>query len=160
VPPLVPNQMLETLLLDAVARQRLGDVDGAAASVEQALQVGEPEGYRQVFWTLGEEVNTLLLRQRERGTAHPRFLAELLDRPTAPAAPARSPLPVGLAALLTDRERAVLGLLDSDLSTRQIADELYVSVSVLRSDVRDIYRKLNASHRGDAVRRARHHGLL
>jgi LuxR family transcriptional regulator, maltose regulon positive regulatory protein len=160
VPPLVPNQMLETLLLDAVARQRLGDVDGAAASVEQALQVGEPEGYRQVFWTLGEEVNTLLLRQRERGTAHPRFLAELLDRPTAPAAPARSPLPVGLAAPLTDRERAVLGLLDSDLSTRQIADELYVSVSVLRSDVRDIYRKLNASHRGDAVRRARHHGLL
>jgi LuxR family transcriptional regulator, maltose regulon positive regulatory protein len=146
--------------LDAVARQRLGDVDGAAASVEQALQVGEPEGYRQVFWTLGEEVNTLLLRQRERGTAYPQFLAELLDRPTPSAAPASSPDLVGLVAPLTDREQAVLGLLDSDLSSAQIADQLYVSVSVLRSDVRGIYRKLNASHRVDAVRRARHLRLL
>ena len=49
VPSLVAYQRLETLLLDAVARQRLGDVDGAATSVEQALQVAEPEGYRQVF---------------------------------------------------------------------------------------------------------------
>ena len=71
VPSLVAYQRLETLLLDAVARQRLGDLDGAATSVEQALQVAEPEGYRQVFWNLGEEVHALLLRQRERGTAHP-----------------------------------------------------------------------------------------
>jgi LuxR family transcriptional regulator, maltose regulon positive regulatory protein len=145
--------------LDAVARQRLGDVDGAAASVEQALQVGGPEGYRQVFWTLGEEVTSLLLRQRERGTAHLQFLAELLDRPSVSAAPSFSPRPVGLAAPLSDREQAVLGLLDSNLSTRQIADELYVSVSVLRSHVRGIYRKLNASG-VDAVRRARRLRLL
>jgi LuxR family transcriptional regulator, maltose regulon positive regulatory protein len=67
---------------------------------------------------------------------------------------------VALAAPLTDREPAVLGFLDSDLSTRQIADELYVSVSTVRSQVRGIYRKLNASRRGDAVRRARRLKLL
>jgi LuxR family maltose regulon positive regulatory protein len=158
--PLVAYQRLETLLLDAVARQRLGDLDAAATSVEHALQVAEPQGYRQVFWNLGEEVHALLLRQRQRGTAHPQLLTELLDRPTLSAAPSALPPPMALAAPLTDREQAVLGFLDSDLSTRQIADELYVSVNTVRTQVRSIYRKLNASRRGDAVRRARDLRLL
>src|SRR5215213_363119 len=52
VPPLGVYQRLETLLLDAVARQPLGDLDRAATSLEHALGVAEPEGYRQVFWNL------------------------------------------------------------------------------------------------------------
>jgi LuxR family maltose regulon positive regulatory protein len=159
-PSLVAYQRLEVLLLDAVARQRLGDLNEAATLVERALQVAEPEGYRQVFWNLGEEVQALLLRQQDRGSAHPQLLTELLDRPDVSAAPSALPPPVALVAPLTDRERVVLGFLDSDLSTRQIADALYVSVNTVRSQVRSIYRKLDASHRGDAVRRARHLKLL
>jgi LuxR family transcriptional regulator, maltose regulon positive regulatory protein len=159
-PPLVAYQRLETLLLDAVAHQRLGDLDAAATSLEHALGVAKPEGYRQVFWNLGEDVHALLLRQQERGTSHPQLLAELLDRPAFSGAPSALPAPVALAAPLTDREQVVLGFLDSDLNTRQIADELYVSVNTVRSQVRSIYRKLNASRRGDAVRRARHLRLL
>jgi LuxR family maltose regulon positive regulatory protein len=67
---------------------------------------------------------------------------------------------VALATPLTDQEQAVLGFLDSDLTTRQIANELYVSVDTVRSQVRSIYRKLDASRRNDAVRRARHLRLL
>jgi LuxR family maltose regulon positive regulatory protein len=160
VPSLVAYQRLETLLLDAVARRRLGDVDGAATSIEQALQVAEPERYRQVFWNLGEEVHALLLRQQERGTAHPQLLTELLDRPSLSDAPSAVPPPVALVTPLTDREQAVLGFLDSDLTTRQIANELYVSVDTVRSQMRSIYRKLDASRRNDAVRRARHLRLL
>jgi LuxR family maltose regulon positive regulatory protein len=159
-PPLMAYQRLETLLLDAVAHQRLGDLNRAATSVELALQVAEPEGYRQVFWNLGAEVHALLQWQQERGSAHPQLLTELLDRPTSSAAPSAVPAPIALAAPLTDREQVVLGLLDSDLNTRQIADELYVSVNTVRAQVRSIYRKLNASRRGDAVRRARHLRLL
>jgi LuxR family transcriptional regulator, maltose regulon positive regulatory protein len=159
VSPLLAYQTLETLLLDAVARHRLGDDDGAASSVEHALQLAEPEGYRQVFWSLGEEVHALLRRQRERGTAYPRLLADLLDR-AAFAARSTVPPPVALVAPLTDREQAVLGFLDSELSTRQIADELYVSVNTIKSHLRSIYRKLDASRRGEAVRRARNLRLL
>src|SRR4030095_2986787 len=77
VPSLVAYQRLETLLLDAVARRRLGDVDGAATSVEQALQVAEPEGYRQVFWNLGEEGHAPLLRQGGRGHRPPPPLTQV-----------------------------------------------------------------------------------
>src|SRR5207247_2462764 len=88
-PPLVAYQMLETLLLDAVAHQRLGDLDAAATSLEHALQAAEPEGHRQVFWNLGEEVHALLLRHRPRGRRGP-------PRPT-PQAPV-----TGLARLERD----------------------------------------------------------
>jgi LuxR family transcriptional regulator, maltose regulon positive regulatory protein len=158
--PPVAYQRLEALLLDAVARQRLGDLDAAATSLEQALQAAEPEGYRQIFWNLGEEVHALLLRHRQRGTAHLQLLTELLDQSAFSALPTTLPPPVALAAPLTDREQAVLSFLDGDLSTRQIAGELYVSVNTVRSQVRSIYRKLNASSRDDAVRRARHLKLL
>ena len=67
---------------------------------------------------------------------------------------------MALAASLTDRERAVLGFLDSHLTIPQIADELYVSVNTVKSQVRSVYRKLEVSRRGDAVRRARHLRLL
>jgi LuxR family transcriptional regulator, maltose regulon positive regulatory protein len=160
VPSLVAYQRLETLLLDAVARQRLGDPDRAATSVEQALQVAEPEGYRQVFWNLGEEVLALLLRQRERGTAQPQLLTDLLDRTAVDTPSTTLPPPVALVASLTDREQIVLGFLDSDLTTRQIAEELHVSINTVKSQVRSIYQKLDASRRSDAVRRARHLRLL
>lgn len=159
--PLFAYQTLETLLLDAVARQRLGDHDGAAASVERALRIAEPEGYRQVFWNLGVEVRALLMRQRDRGSGHPQLLAELLETQAFAAPPAAaSPVEASPVEPLTDRERTVLRYLSSELSTRQIADELYVSVNTVRSHVRSVYRKLDASRRGDAVRRARHLRLL
>ena len=139
--PAFAYQTLVTLLLDAVARQRLGDLDGAATSVESALEAAEPERYRQVFWNLGGEVRALLRRQWERGTGHPQLLTELLGGPAFPA-PTASPPPVAPAAPLTEREHAALGLLDSELSTSQLADELDVSTKTIRSQLRSIYRNL------------------
>ena len=61
---------------------------------------------------------------------------------------------------LTDRELAVLRLLASDLSRREIAEALYVSPNTVKTHVKGIYRKLDASTREDAVGRARELGLL
>ena len=55
---------------------------------------------------------------------------------------------------LTDREAAVLRLLDSDLSRREIGEALYVSVDTVKTHVRGIYRKLGVSTRQEAVERA------
>jgi LuxR family maltose regulon positive regulatory protein len=57
-------------------------------------------------------------------------------------------------------ERTVLRRLDSELSVRQIAAELFLSVNTVRSHTRSLYRKLGVSSRTDAVARARELGLL
>jgi LuxR family transcriptional regulator, maltose regulon positive regulatory protein len=61
---------------------------------------------------------------------------------------------------LTDRELAVLRLLPSELSRREIAEALYVSPNTVKTHVKGIYRKLEASSREDAVTRARELGVL
>ena len=54
---------------------------------------------------------------------------------------------------LTRRERRVLQLLTSDLSERDIGQELYVSHNTVHSHVRSIYRKLGVSSRAHALQR-------
>jgi LuxR family maltose regulon positive regulatory protein len=61
---------------------------------------------------------------------------------------------------LTDRERAVLRLLNTDLSQREIGATLYVSVNTVKTHMRGIFRKLDASSRREAVERAQTLGLL
>jgi LuxR family transcriptional regulator, maltose regulon positive regulatory protein len=65
-----------------------------------------------------------------------------------------------IAAPLTVRELAVLRLLPTQLSTREIGRELSVSVNTVRSQIQAIYRKLQASTRAEAVAHARELGLL
>ena len=54
----------------------------------------------------------------------------------------------------------MLGYLQTRLTTREIAGELYISMNTLKSHIKSIYRKLDASSRSDAVARARLIGLL
>ncbi|MGH4023635.1 MAG: LuxR C-terminal-related transcriptional regulator [Pseudonocardiaceae bacterium] len=61
---------------------------------------------------------------------------------------------------LTDREEAVLRLLQGSLPLREVAAELFVTVNTVKSHTRLIYRKLGATSRTEAVRRARELGLL
>jgi LuxR family maltose regulon positive regulatory protein len=75
-------------------------------------------------------------------------LAHELDR----AAPARTGL--------TDGERTVLALLPTGLSQREIGEELFISINTVKTHCRNIYAKLNAGSREQAVGRARELGLL
>jgi len=74
--------------------------------------------------------------------------------------PSPSRRQVKAATLLTRRERAVLLLLPPQLSTQEMAHELYVSVNTVRSQVQAIYRKLQVTSRADAVAQVRHLRLL
>lgn len=60
----------------------------------------------------------------------------------------------------SEAELAVLRLLASDLSVRQIGAALFLSPNTIRSHTRAIYRKLGVNTRADAVARADALGLL
>jgi ATP/maltotriose-dependent transcriptional regulator MalT len=70
----------------------------------------------------------------------------------APAAPRRD--------TLSPSERAVLRLLPSGLSQREIGGRLFLSVNTVKTHCRNIYVKLGAQSREEAVARARDRGLL
>ena len=60
----------------------------------------------------------------------------------------------------TERELEVLAMLPSPLTTREIGEELFVSRNTVKTHMRRVYRKLNASSREEAVLIARDRGLL
>jgi LuxR family maltose regulon positive regulatory protein len=75
-------------------------------------------------------------------------------------ATARAAIASDVAVPLSDREMAVLALLPSLLSAREIATEFTVSVNTVKSHIRSIYAKLGVSTRRDAVLHAKERGLV
>ncbi|HZK05094.1 MAG TPA: LuxR C-terminal-related transcriptional regulator [Actinomycetaceae bacterium] len=60
---------------------------------------------------------------------------------------------------LTERESVMAGWLMTDLTLPEIAQELTVSINTVKSQVRSLYRKLQASSREEAVLRLERTGL-
>ena len=55
---------------------------------------------------------------------------------------------------LTQREWQVLGLIYSGYSNEQIAGELAVAATTIKTHIRNLYQKLGVAHRQDAVQHA------
>lgn len=101
------------------------------------------------------EARTIVDRCADPGIAG-RYLARVESR-HGRAAEAQTP---DLVEPLSDRELAVLRYLPSQLSQREIASELYVSLNTVKTHCKAIYRKLGVDGRKPAVQAAREHGLL
>jgi LuxR family maltose regulon positive regulatory protein len=147
----------EAQLLDAAAREQLGDPSGAEASLERALELAEPEGMILPF--VVAPVRELLERIPRHRTAHGAFLRTILDVLAGSSAPRRGE-PAPLLDELSEAERRVVRYLPSNLKAPEIAAELCVSANTVRTHVRHIYAKLDAHDRNEAVARARELGLL
>ena len=62
--------------------------------------------------------------------------------------------------LPSEAELAVLRLLATDLSTREIGEHLFLSPHTIRSHRRALYHKLGVTSRAEAIARATALGLL
>src|SRR5215213_6105819 len=112
-------------------------------------RVRSERGDRAGARTLLAEARTVLEAYPDAG-----IFPELLEREERKLR-ARKPRQGQLDGELTGRELDVLRLLVGELSTSQIAQNLYVSPSTVRTHVKSIYRKLGVSSRKDAVLEAR-----
>jgi LuxR family maltose regulon positive regulatory protein len=84
-----------------------------------------------------------------------------------PEGPRRSPRPAGergdgepLTEPLSQRELEVLRLFKTELSGPEIARELVIALSTVRTHTKSIYSKLNVNNRRAAVKRAAELNLI
>jgi len=87
------------------------------------------------------------------------LISEILDLLAQPSQPAPAE-PARLRESLTLSERRVLRYLPTHLRATEIAGELHLSVNTVKTHLRNLYRKLGACSRREAVERARAFGLL
>jgi LuxR family maltose regulon positive regulatory protein len=87
--------------------------------------------------------------------------AAMRDSRPYPSRSGQDAVPAGSAIPpLTDRELTVLRYLQGTLSHVEIAALLYISVNTVKTHVKNIYSKLGANRRKDAIRRGRELRLL
>jgi LuxR family transcriptional regulator, maltose regulon positive regulatory protein len=168
--------MIAACLLEASARDALGERQAAGRALERGLDLAAADGL--LFPFLLRPVPELLERQARQRTAHPVLIRKIISvlggrtpaalvavpsqqTPAAPAAvrPAAVP-PERLPEPLSQAEARVLRFLQTSLSAPEIARELYVSVNTVRTHMRHLYDKLGAHRRLEALDRARALGLL
>jgi LuxR family transcriptional regulator, maltose regulon positive regulatory protein len=152
---------LDRWLVDARLAYASGDRTRGRRSLEKALRLGQRERLRLPLALAAAWMRPVLRSDPELAEAHRHLLepdrAEPDNRAIQPAAEPATPL---IVEQLSGREREVLGLLAGMLSTSEVADELYISVNTVKTHVKSIYRKLAATHRSEAVRRARQLQLI
>jgi LuxR family maltose regulon positive regulatory protein len=114
-------------------RGRLDDADATLRAARDAIAEITDSG---IVSRMAAEVDKELARTREQASD-----GRMLESPT-------------------EAELAVLQMLPTDLSAREIGAELFLSANTVRSHTRSIYRKLAVRSREAAVARASALGLL
>jgi LuxR family maltose regulon positive regulatory protein len=150
--------VVEAHLLAGLAHRELGDQRAASQAAEEALALAESDRLVLPFAMTGSA--GLLEALPRHQTAHGALLADILDilHGSPPAAKEQSSLPP--AEELSPGELRVLRYLPTNLSRREIAGELSVSLNTVSTHLRSIYAKLQVRDRSSAVRRARELRLL
>jgi len=146
----------QALLIEAIARDALGDSPAAGRALELALDRAEPSSALTVFLL---HPASGLLERHSRQTAHAALIADVLNllAGSSRAAPPAQPRPA--AEPLSDTELRVLRYLPN-LTAPEIAGELYVSPNTIKTHMRNLYAKLGTHRRAETVARARDLGLL
>ena len=151
--------MCERAVVRALALNVTGDRPEALSAIEEALGLAEPENMRRPFLEAGNAVvRELLAEHLRRSPSHRWFATEILHR--LDGARGNGAVSVDLLEPLSGREQEVLRYLPTMMSNADIAGELFVSVNTVKTHVKSIYRKLDATRRQDAVGRARQLHLL
>jgi DNA-binding NarL/FixJ family response regulator len=86
----------------------------------------------------------------------PRMVGALVRRVANLAAAADRAEP---AADLTPRQLEIVGLIEAGFTNKEIARRLCIEVPTVKNHLHAIFEKLSVHRRGDAVRKARSHGL-
>ncbi len=159
-PEEVPERVrLQAWLVDARLSYDSGDRGRGRRSLESALRLGEREQLRLPFAMERGWVGPVLRHDPELARAYRRRFEPALSRDQRPAQ-LPAPTTIVVVETLTERERQVLGHVSGMLNTAEVATEMYISVNTVKTHLKSIYRKLGATHRGEAVRRARQLELI
>jgi LuxR family maltose regulon positive regulatory protein len=158
VPVLSYLTQVEAHLLDAFACRDLGDERACQEAAEQALSLAEPDRLILPFAMTGGW--RLLETMPRHGTAHAALATDILDAIRVGARAGLSQPAMMPAGELSRSELRVLRYLPTNLTRREIARELSVSLNTVDTHIRRIYAKLGATDRTAAVGRARELRLL
>lgn len=159
--------LIEILALQALVLWAKNEKEQAVSTLTRALALAEPEDFVRTIvdeGTVMEDLLSVVLEVRQSGRLEAAgqvstlYLAKLLGtltQETRVLGPNER-----LAESLSERELEVLALIAAGESNRKIAARLFISISTVKTHLNNLYHKLGAANRTQAVTRARDLNLL
>jgi LuxR family maltose regulon positive regulatory protein len=148
---------VDAWLLLALRAAASADVAEAREALRRALRAATPEKHRRMLNQAWTQLRKVLREDDELVTEY--HALDVATDSSAREVARRNTDPV-LVESLSRRELEVLRGMAAMLPTEEIAASLFVSINTVKTHVRSILRKLSASRRNEAVRRARSLNLL
>jgi len=143
------GQVIEVLALQALAFHGKADMDQALAALGRALLLAQSEGYVRTFLDEGIPM-AKLLHQARAHRIQAGYAAELLDAMGEAVSATQAPAQI-LIEPLTVRELEVMRLIEAGSTNQDIADKLVISIPTVKRHISNIYAKLGAKSRTQAV---------
>jgi len=149
--------VIEILILQALAYQKIDDIPQALKAFECALTLAQTEGFLRIFLDEGKPIVTLLQYAAKKGV-YSAYIKKLLSVAS----------PGGTTALssqlliepLSNRELEVLQRVAEGKSNQQIAGALFITSGTVKKHLNNIFGKLSVQSRTQCVARARELNIL
>ncbi len=151
-------QTIEILVLQALALEKQGHRQEVLAVLESVVALAEPGGVMAPFIELGKPMADLLQRLEPQ---EPKsfFIRKLLE--TFQLSKLKPTVSVQtLVESLTQREAEILEMLCQRLHDKEIAKQLCISTTTVKSHLKNIYQKLDVHNRRQAVAKGQKLNLL
>lgn len=159
------KKVKERELLGALAAR--GELTPTTAAMKTSLTVDEASKMLEQLARKGhlklraeDGIMAYALRERDRRETPGKVSAPLEAESESDGAPRRLGARKQLDDPLSERELEVLALLASGRTNAEIARDLFVAVGTVKSHINNIYRKLGAKNRAEALAKARELNLL
>ncbi|BHH85684.1 LuxR C-terminal-related transcriptional regulator [Desulforhopalus sp. 52FAK] len=149
--------LIETLLIKAQALHKQGDLQHALQMTRKAIFLAEPGGYIRVFVDEGLPVFNLLEKLLPDKDIPRQFVKKLLIESQLSK---HVTVDSNMVEQLTEREIEVLRCIVAGLSNKKITEELFISMSTVKTHLRNIYSKLGVNSRTQALAEAQKKALL
>jgi LuxR family maltose regulon positive regulatory protein len=147
------GQVIEILVLQALAYQGKKELSQALAALEKALSLAQPEGYVRTFLDEGEPMAKLLYQAKSHRMGIG-YAAELLSAMGEASSTTQPPAQL-LIEPLSLRELEVFRLIEAGCSNQQIAAKLVISIPTVKRHISNIYAKLGVESRTQAISHGR-----
>jgi len=144
-----------------MALQATRNIPRSITTLSPVIIHGKAEGYMRSFIDQGEPMHELLREVLSEGmeSDYTTKLIHRIEDETGKYNLRKLAHEKDLIDPLSNREIEVLRLLNSDLSVPEISSHLHISVSTLRTHIRNIYGKLGVHSRFEATIKGKTLGL-
>lgn len=151
--------LIDTLALQALLDQTLGNQPAALAGLEKALRLAQPGSFIRLFVDLGPQMLRALIQLKVDRDLHA-YVKQILSAFPESRQVVGSLGQEEILDPLTNRELQILELLKERMTNKEIAAQLTISPGTIKGHTIRIYHKLDVKGRHQAVEKAITLGIL